>query len=187
MQRIRMLVYTAPLLTHDDRTRLCREHPSVAYCFGEPLREAIERRTDRLDLYSPHSEVDQALDKAFDDALHFALELEKARDPPSFAALALRMFGTGYTGQYARLRNVQRPSGEDLFAEGTLCDFWEWKPEAWGTPSHEELSAIEALLSSTVIGVETFYAGHNTKWHFSAAAVTINYCKSLIFPLLTCR
>jgi hypothetical protein len=107
MQRVRMLVCTAPLLTHDDRTRLCREHPSVAYCFGEPLREAIERRTDRLDLYSPHSEVDRALDKAYDDALHFALELEKARDPPRFAALALRTFGTGYTGQCSPAKRTE--------------------------------------------------------------------------------
>jgi len=176
IQRIRMLVCTASLLTTDDYTRLAQEYPDFAFWFDGPLRRAIRGRTDGLNMDSTNDCIDSLFSSGdFDRALQLALELAKARNPLTFARLAVKTFGDEYP---ERLRVSYEPRRGNLFSEGSLCTLFEWKPEPWRIPSHEELTSIEALLSMKAVrGMETFYSAHNTKWYFSATSVAIQYCK----------
>jgi hypothetical protein len=112
---------------------------------------------------------------------NLALDLAKARNPRKFAALALRAFGRVC---YLQQRHTRRDWPENIFAEGALCEFWEWRPEAWCIPDNEELGVVEQLLTEAVQKMETFHAGLNTKWYFSAASVAIKYCTLSRFPTL---
>lgn len=176
IQRIRMLIYTASLLRTDDYARLAQEHPDFAFWFDGPLRRAIRGRTDGLGLEDSDHCIDSFFDGGdFDNALQFALELAKARDPPYFATCARVTFGNEYPWL---LRNSNSTRLGNLFSEGSLCALFELKPESWRMPSHEELASIEALLSMrAVANMETFYSAQNTRWYFSATAVAIQYCK----------
>ncbi|KAI4688703.1 uncharacterized protein J4E84_004633 [Alternaria hordeiaustralica] len=178
IQRIRMLVCTASLLTTDDYTRLAQEYPDFAFWFDGPLRRAIRGRTDGLNMDSTNDCIDSLFSSGdFDRALQLALELAKARNPLTFARLAVKTFGDEYP---ERLRVSYEPRRGNLFSEGSLCTLFEWKPEPWRIPSHEELTSIEALLSMKAVrGMETFYSAHNTKWYFSATSVAIQYLETL--------
>lgn len=81
----------------------------------------------------------------------------------------------------------------NFFVEGAVSDVYSWRPKPWWIPNDCEISKLESLLCQpgqaddggriTDDGIRYFHdmtahlRARNTRWHFSAAAVAIDFCK----------
>ncbi|KAI4630682.1 hypothetical protein J4E80_001620 [Alternaria sp. BMP 0032] len=125
----------------------------------------------------------------FNEALHHALMLVQARHPSTFEALASTTFGM----RTCPIRSyVMGMPQHNIFTEGALPEILHWLPEPWCLPEEGELAKIEALVcqptnpESPLVntnengtryfrGIKCQLDALDHRWHFSAAAVAINF------------
>ena len=106
-----MLVCVADMLQRDDFNDLFARYPSVKMHFTEPLWQSMVNETDELGR--------GVFSQAFSDALQYALELAKNRDPVKFARLTCKTFGPGECPlRRITLRMVQI----NIFTQGALSE-----------------------------------------------------------------
>jgi hypothetical protein len=186
-----MLVCVGGLLQPEDFGELYRRYPSARHRFEGPLQQAMHEQTDGYNCFLSGLAIPEMEEERSHDAVIFALDLAKSRDPPRFANLACKVFGVGT----CPLRDVSWDPRNNFFIEGSLHALYQWRPSPWLLPTEDELASMEALLcqpgdSNTLLpttdeGIHYFgdmgaqHHARHRRWFFSAVAVAIEYCKFL--------
>jgi hypothetical protein len=209
--KILIILHVAELITPQMVQRLEELYPSISHYFGEPLHTAYtvaRQHEEAQNVWRPILEdaTDVVLSANFNDGLQYMLELVRSQDPNQFDKLASEAFGERPSFLKAcGLGNSDLARDwpwRHFFVKGSLDALLSWNPKSWDIPSEEELCDLERRLTEprtpaqisawidkqdlwllAYPEIDMFRESQGTRWHFSAAAVAIDFRKYPSNPL----